>query len=134
MISIKLLVVALLVAPLDALRAPAAAKPTVVTSRRSAVTTAAAAGLALAVPTLALADSVEEIAARNAARAEEARAAAAAKADEPTEEGNPALVVGGALFASVALAYPFFNKNVERLGTKIATGGKDSGYGKYGKK
>jgi FtsZ-binding cell division protein ZapB len=42
--------------------------------------------------------------------------------------------IGLALVASVALSVPFYSKNLERLGTKIASGGKDDGYNKYADK
>ena len=38
--------------------------------------------------------------------------------------------MGGALLGSVVLSVPFYYKNLLRLGTKIASGGKEDGYDK----
>ena len=82
-------------------------------------------------PAAAFADSIEEIAARNnaaAAKAAEEKAAQEAKGVEENNSGG--LLVGGALLGSIALSFPFYSENVKRLGTKVASGGKDRGYTK----
>ena len=101
------------------------------TTRRAAVFTAATAAAAIAVP--AFADSIEDIAARNAAAAEAARNAAPEKTDEEleAEKGNSKALIGAALVGSVGLSVPFYWKNIARLATKVGTGGKDDGYNKY---
>ena len=71
----------------------------------------------------AFADSISDIAARNAKAAEEAAAAAAAKeAAGPEEKGNPALLVGGIVVGGTVASTAFYTKNLERLGKKIVTG------------
>jgi len=110
-------------------------------SRREAVLGfASAAALATALP--AFADDTEDAVARIAARAKaenaarDAKAAATVKTEaqlEEEQEGNKRLI-GLALLASVGLSVPFYSKNLERLGTKVASGGKDDGYGKYKEK
>ena len=82
--------------------------------------------------------AVARIAARakaeNAAR--DAKMAATVKTEDQLadeQEGNKRLI-GLALLASVGLSVPFYSKNLERLGTKVASGGKDDGYGKYKEK
>ena len=79
----------------------------------------------------------EEIAARNAAAAEAARsekkkcgygALPQCDTEEEQDNGGALGLVGGVLVGSVALSVPFYWKNVARLVTKIASGGKDDGY------
>ena len=89
--------------------------------RRAFVAGVAAAAASTAVP--AFADSISDIAARNAKAAEEAAAAAAAKeAAGPEEKGNPALLVGGIVVGGTVASTAFYTKNLERLGKKIVTG------------
>ena len=47
------------------------------------------------------------------------------------EEGNPALLVGGIVVGGTIASTAFYTKNLQRLGTKIATGGKDDGYNRF---
>jgi hypothetical protein len=85
-------------------------------------------------PGAAHADSIEEIAARANQKAEADRVAAANKAPEQEVSAqDKATPVLAALGGSVALSVPFYYKNLQRLGTKIASGGKDSGYEKKDK-
>ena len=71
-------------------------------------------GAALAATTLpAWADSIEDIAARNAAKAEEARVKAASTAtktaeEEEAEKSKSFTLIGGVLVGSVALSVPFY--------------------------
>jgi len=89
------------------------------------------------IPAAALADSIEDIAARNAVAAEAARGekkkcgyGALPQCDTEVEQDNGSSLglVGGVLVGSVALSVPFYWKNLARLGTKITSGGKDDGY------
>lgn len=99
-------------------------------SRRSIVSTGLAAGLTgLAGAAFADDDAIARIAAQANAAAKQDAIDKAAKEENPEEEGtDPKLLVGGAVAASVALSVPFYFQNVSRLGTKIASGGKKSGY------
>ena len=110
-------------APVSApdLRAPAISMA--MEGRRAALLGLGAAAFA----TPAFADSIEEIAARSNAAA---KAAAAAKAEEVEEDkGNPALIVGGIVVGGTLASTAFYSQNLSRLGTKIASGGKDDGRG-----
>merc|ERR1712224_783562 len=103
-------------------------------SRRAALFTGvAAASAALATPAFAddSDDMIARIAAKNAKLAEEERNKAPGKTEEEEaeERENSKKLIGGALVGSVVLSVPFYYKNLQRLGTKIASGGEDSGYG-----
>lgn len=110
-------------------------------SRREAVLAGVATATALtALPVFA--DDTDDAIARIAARAKaenaanDAKAASSVKTEAELEEEQEASKrnIGLALVASVALSVPFYSKNLERLGTKIASGGKDDGYNKYADK
>merc|ERR1719213_138656 len=95
------------------------------TGRRAAVAGLFAATLAQS----ASAKTIEEIAAESNKAAVADREAAAA-APEPDADENKLLSIiaiggGGTLLSTV-----FFAENLKRLGTKIASGGKDDGYTK----
>merc|ERR1740127_430402 len=91
-------------------------------------------------PRKAFADSIEDIAAKANAAALKDREAAKEKALAPEAEASteeklkPILIaVGGGTLLSV----PFFAQNLQRLFTKVSSGGEDAGYGsvrKGGKK
>lgn len=107
-------------------------------SRREIMFAAAATATATTFTALpAFADANEDAIAAIAARAKAENEANAAKAaasfkteEELIEETESAKRnIGLAVFASVALSVPFYFKNLQRLGTKIATGGKDDGRG-----
>ena len=99
--------------------------------RRAAILTGAAALSATTMPVFA--DSVADIAARNAAAAEAEREAKAnAKpVDTEAEKSGAINTVGAVLVGSVALSVPFYYKNIARLFTKITSGGDDDGYSTY---
>ena len=88
-----------------------------------------------ALPREALAGSIEDIAAKANAKAVAEREAAAAKIDSKedevsTEEKLKPIIT--AVGASVVLSVPFYYQNLQRLFTKVSTGGADSGYSKKG--
>lgn len=100
-------------------------------SRRAAILTGVAACSAIvAKPAFAddNDDMVARIAAKNAlaAEAERNKIDTSKSAEEQSAEGKG--LVGAALLGSVVLSVPFYYKNLQRLGTKISSGGKDSGY------
>jgi len=106
-------------------------------TRREAIESLAttAAAFAFVAPAVAVGtndadDVVARIAAQNAAKAAAAREQAAVEASKPKKEptDGKSLVLGAA-GASVALSLPFFLPNLLRLGTKLASGGKNDGYG-----
>ena len=109
-----------------------------VSSRRSALIGASSL-VAAAVPLAAFADANEDAMAAIAARTRQKYEAEKAKAEANTmsteelmaaqEENkrNIYLALGG----SVVLSVPFYFKNLQRLGTKIVSGGKDDGRGGY---
>jgi len=116
------------------------ASPLQMSSRREAVLGLATASAVTALTALpAFADDTDDAIARIAARAKAENAANDAKAlknvktEEELEEEQEASKrnIGLALLASVGLSVPLYAKNLARLGTKIASGGKDDGYGKY---
>mmetsp|Transcript_99030 Transcript_99030/g.156116 ORF Transcript_99030/g.156116 Transcript_99030/m.156116 type:complete len:173 (+) Transcript_99030:62-580(+) len=78
-------------------------------------------------------DAMAKILAKNQKAAETAREEEANKVVEDTstfEKLLPAIVVLG---GGTALSVPFFSANLQRLGTKVASGGQDDGYGGKGK-
>ena len=106
-------------------------EPVMLSGRRAAILTGAAALSATTMPVFA--DSVADIAARNAAAAEAEREAKAnAKpVDTEAEKSGAINTVGAVLVGSVALSVPFYYKNIARLFTKITSGGDDDGYSTY---
>jgi len=127
MMLVRLLLAALFLASVAALQ-PMPMKSRMAESRRAVIAGAGAGLSAFALAGAANADAIEDIAARNALRAEADRQALAAKAEEPQDESDPKSLVLGALFGSVALSIPFYWKNVARLGIKLSGGG--DGYDK----
>ena len=101
----------------------------------AALVTGAAAISAL--PRAAYADAIEDIAAKANAKAMKEREeelekkSGGIKEVSNDEKLKPILY---ALGASVVLSVPFYFQNLERLATKVASGGKDSGYEKKGGK
>lgn len=76
-------------------------------------------------------DMVERIAAKSAAANAAARAKAAAEEQKKIEGADSGkILVPAFLLGSVGLSLPFFLPNLIRLGTKVASGGEDDGYGK----
>merc|ERR1711990_65615 len=84
-------------------------------------------------PLAARADSIEEIAARANAKAKADREAAYTPEPEVSSEEKLKPIIT-ALGASVVLSVPFYYKNLQRLFTKVSSGGEDDGYSKKGKK
>ena len=120
------------------LLAPASLVPTgrpavTTSSRRAALADFGAAAAALAVvPLAANAKSIEEIAAEaNAKALKEREEALYGPPPEPEvsagDKLKPILLIAG---GGTALSIPFYFQNVKRLGTKIASGGKDDGRSK----
>jgi len=105
------------------------------TSRREALKQQAQAGVALAAltamtPQSAQADAVADIAARANAAAEKERQMKMSGEPEPeVSTGDKLKPVLTALGGSVVLSVPFYYKNLQRLATKISSGGADDGRG-----
>jgi hypothetical protein len=104
-------------------------------SRREALKQQAQAGVALAAltamtPQAARADAVADIAARaNAAAAKERDSKRVAEPEPEVSTGDKLKPVLTALGGSVVLSVPFYYKNLQRLATKISSGGEDDGRG-----
>ena len=116
--------------------APSALVPTsrpAVSSRRVALGDASRFALGAAAlaagPLAANADVASIAAAANAKAAKEREEALYGPPPEPEldsgEKLKPILLVAG---GGLALSIPFYFQNLQRLGTKVASGGKDSGY------
>merc|ERR1711924_86484 len=126
------------VASHPALQASRASAPLCVEGgRRAALLNGAAlatcAAALAALPSAALADSIEDIAAKANAKAIAAREAEAAKMDAKDDEastGDKLKPIITAVGASVVLSVPFYYQNLQRLFTKVSSGGEDSGYAK----
>lgn len=104
-------------------------------SRRAALASGAGLLAAAAIaPLSAHADSLEEIAARSNAAAMEDRKKAEAQYDQVVTTEEKVAPIAGVAIAGVALSVPFFFQNLQRLGTKVASGGQDSGYARKGGK
>lgn len=100
-------------------------------SRRKALLGAAAGAIALAGRSReAEADDTEDAIARIAAQSNQAAKAdrEAPKEEKVRDSSEGKAQVGGILLGGTALSVPFFAENLKRLGTKIASGGKDDGY------
>ena len=107
-----------------------ATEPLMLGGHRAALLTGAALTASTVLPAFA---GIEEIAAANAAAAEAARKAAAEApvVDEEAEKSKAINSIGLLLVGGTALSVPFYFKNLQRLGTKVASGGKDDGYNRY---
>ena len=118
--------------------APSASRhsPVVALETRRAALASGASLLAAAViaPLSANAASVEEIAARSNAAAMADRASAEAQYDQVVTTEEKIAPIAGVALAGTALSALFVLPNLSRLGTKVASGGKDSGYTKKGGK
>ena len=109
---------------------PPRARPSRAAASRWATRRFALGAAALAAgPLAANADVASIAAAANAKAAKEREEALYGPPPEPEldsgEKLKPILLVAG---GGLALSIPFYFQNLQRLGTKVASGGKDSGY------
>eukprot|EP00586_Coscinodiscus_wailesii_P011896 CAMPEP_0172490642 /NCGR_PEP_ID=MMETSP1066-20121228/21148_1 /TAXON_ID=671091 /ORGANISM="Coscinodiscus wailesii, Strain CCMP2513" /LENGTH=162 /DNA_ID=CAMNT_0013259215 /DNA_START=126 /DNA_END=614 /DNA_ORIENTATION=+ len=94
---------------------------------------AAAAATIASAPTIVYADDADDTVKRIAAQSAAANEAARAKKEKEAAakaEGGGTNLVGLAAAGGVVLTLPFFLPNLQRLGTKLGSGGESDGYGK----
>ena len=115
--------------------APSALAPSsrpAVSSRRVALGEASRFALGAAAlaagPLAANADIADIAAAANAKAAKEREEALYGEPEPEVDSGEKLKPILIALGGGTALSIPFYFQNLKRLGTKVASGGKDSGY------